>query len=611
MELGAIFSIKDNCSGGISSITNSVRGAEGALKGLNGTFMDANGRLHDAKGRFIGAGEGARQGGQGVSFFNGSIKNITPITAMKSELKKLAAQYLGVKTATNIVKSAITGGMGFESMRNTLNVVMKDTDLASQKFKEAVDFANATPFETKEIVEGFVKLESYGIKTTKEVTTSVGDMAGVMGKSYDQAVEAVADAQAGELERMKEFGIKKSDIVDYANTKMKNNNIVNNKGQITDQKAFNEAMFGLMNERFKGGMDLQSKTLSGSISTMKGVIGNTLSTLAGVTDDGTVKAGGAIDRLKNKVSEITQKVQEWANNGGVDKACSTMEKGFKMAGDSIKWVKDNMSWLVPVVAGCAGAFKALQVINSVKRMMDLWKVSTLATTVAQGGLNIAMFACPVTWIVLGIGLIIAAGIALWMNWDKVKAKCGELWAGLKEKWEGIKEACSPVTEWISEKWEGVKKKWEDVKQGCADFAEGVKEKWESMKEKCANVVESIKEKWESLKTFLAHPITGTISLIKNGDLSGVEADGSHATGLSRVPFDGYRAELHNDEMVLTKEEANAYRKGTGTNKNATSETKQASYNFNIEKMIVRKESDIDKIASTIVRKIKMNQLNYA
>jgi hypothetical protein len=38
-------------------------------------------------------------------------------------------------------------------------------------------------------------------------------------------------------------------------------------------------------------------------------------------------------------------------------------------------------------------------------------------------------------------------------------------------------------------------------------------------------------------------------------------DGSHANGLMSVPFDGYRAELHQGEAVLTRPEANAYRQG--------------------------------------------------
>jgi hypothetical protein len=45
--------------------------------------------------------------------------------------------------------------------------------------------------------------------------------------------------------------------------------------------------------------------------------------------------------------------------------------------------------------------------------------------------------------------------------------------------------------------------------------------------------------------------------IGSGDNFG--ADGSHASGLERVPFDGYRAILHRDEAVLTASEAKAWR----------------------------------------------------
>ena len=38
------------------------------------------------------------------------------------------------------------------------------------------------------------------------------------------------------------------------------------------------------------------------------------------------------------------------------------------------------------------------------------------------------------------------------------------------------------------------------------------------------------------------------------------ADGSHANGLERVPYDGYRAILHADEMVLPSKQADIFRK---------------------------------------------------
>ena len=44
----------------------------------------------------------------------------------------------------------------------------------------------------------------------------------------------------------------------------------------------------------------------------------------------------------------------------------------------------------------------------------------------------------------------------------------------------------------------------------------------------------------------------------NAAYSGVDVDGSHAAGLTYVPYDGYIAELHQGERVLTAEEAKAY-----------------------------------------------------
>lgn len=42
-------------------------------------------------------------------------------------------------------------------------------------------------------------------------------------------------------------------------------------------------------------------------------------------------------------------------------------------------------------------------------------------------------------------------------------------------------------------------------------------------------------------------------------------DGSHLNGLTRVPFDGYHAELHKNEAVLTEKEANVWRNGKNSN----------------------------------------------
>lgn len=66
--------------------------------------------------------------------------------------------------------------------------------------------------------------------------------------------------------------------------------------------------------------------------------------------------------------------------------------------------------------------------------------ATTAATAAQWALNAAFVATPIGWIVLGLGALVAAGVALYQNWDTVKAKASELWAKATEVFTGIKES---------------------------------------------------------------------------------------------------------------------------------------------------------------------------
>lgn len=74
--------------------------------------------------------------------------------------------------------------------------------------------------------------------------------------------------------------------------------------------------------------------------------------------------------------------------------------------------------------------------------------------------------------------------------------------------------------------------------------------------------------------------------------------GSHAAGLQSVPYDGYIAELHKGERVLTRLEAEQ-----GTGKNVTI-AKLA------DQIIVREEADIDKISRALVAKLMDAEESY-
>jgi len=76
-------------------------------------------------------------------------------------------------------------------------------------------------------------------------------------------------------------------------------------------------------------------------------------------------------------------------------------------------------------------------------------------------------------------------------------------------------------------------------------------------------------------------------------------NGSHAAGLQSVPYDGYIAQLHKGERVLTRLEAEQ-----GAGKNVTI-AKLA------DQIIVREEADIDKISRALVAKLMDAEENFA
>ncbi|MER2010366.1 MAG: hypothetical protein ABS939_23285, partial [Psychrobacillus sp.] len=171
----------------------------------------------------------------------------------------------------------------------------------------------------------------------------------------------------------------------------------------------------------------------------------------------------------------------------------------------------------------------LKVISTVSGLMALYQGSAFAATVATQGLNAALRANPIGLVVTAIGLLVAGGVALYRNWDTVKLKAGELWATTKEKFAGIKSSVSDFVQPAIVWFDSLSTKWSNFKNSLTSF-------------KMPGWVSSV-----------GGAISGAAS-----KLSGL-VNGSHATGLANVPFDGYRAELHKGESVLTADQSNTLR----------------------------------------------------
>lgn len=101
-------------------------------------------------------------------------------------------------------------------------------------------------------------------------------------------------------------------------------------------------------------------------------------------------------------------------------------------------------------------------------------------------------------------------------------------------------------------------------RGALDAVEDIIDGW------IETIIGVFSSMFETIGGFFKKILGGIQDVVDKGNKAkgitrgGMYADGSHADGLSYVPYDGYIAELHEGERVLTKQQNKDYNKGTGT-----------------------------------------------
>ena len=203
-----------------------------------------------------------------------------------------------------------------------------------------------------------------------------------------------------------------------------------------------------------------------------------------------------------------------------------------------------------------------------------------------------------------IGIFIKLGQLIYQNWDLIKEKLSSVWEYIKSIPEKVVETVlnfistigNFLVNLVSEVITGIKnlflKLWDTAVQFFNNFGflllgpigifiklgTVVHENWDLIKNKISSIFESfkntIKNLAEQIKSFFAKPFEYMSEAIAGAKekvldfarkIPGVKylvgekeniakVNGSHANGLNYVPFDGYIAELHKGERVLTKDE---------------------------------------------------------
>jgi hypothetical protein len=187
------------------------------------------------------------------------------------------------------------------------------------------------------------------------------------------------------------------------------------------------------------------------------------------------------------------------------------------------WINKHQSTvqnIAIVIASFFGAFKLVSFVTAVIPIMA--KVATAFDTFRKvvtflGGplkaiisvfknlpLIFSLITGPVGITVAVIGGLIAAGLLLWKNWDKIKkSKFAKFLSGIvtsfKNLLKWVKKNVHPIKA-FKKLWEGIKNKKAkleaEVKEKVKGALASLKESWESVKDKAASLVAEAKEKAE-------------------------------------------------------------------------------------------------------------------
>jgi len=291
--------------------------------------------------------------------FGGRLKALTASASTFATVAGGLAAAAGAALPAVFARKVLDIGGSFESLKAQMKTAFEGNEEAAAKaFGKIEQFARTTPYSLQGVSEAFVRLKSYGIDPFAEGTLQVlGDTASAMGKPIMQAVEAIADAQTGEFERLKEFGIKASK--DHGKVTMRWTQDGKQMTKVVNETsdAIRKGLFEIWGPRFQGAMIEQSKTWRGLLSNL----GDSWEMFLN-----RIFESGFGDFAKGQLKTLLDWLDR--NDEAIGKAATKISQTFVNIGkSSAEWVGiiiKNWEMVKPVLAAMGIAFAGLWIAIS-------------------------------------------------------------------------------------------------------------------------------------------------------------------------------------------------------------------------------------------------------
>ena len=161
-----------------------------------------------------------------------------------------------------------------------------------------------------------------------------------------------------------------------------------------------------------------------------------------------------VNIMKNRIVDLGIKIYTTLNPyllQGIDIVNSITEKFAGLSTEQQNTIMKIVGIVAVIGPMLIGVGKVIQVFGkvykSVTNVVEVFKNIKTALSVVKAGF--ALLTSPVGIAIAVFIALVTAGILVYKNWDTIKAKAGDLWAGIKQTFGG-------VVDWFGGIWDGVK-----------------------------------------------------------------------------------------------------------------------------------------------------------
>ncbi|AVK95610.1 phage-like protein [Lysinibacillus sphaericus] len=383
--------------------------------------------------------------------------------------------------------------------------------------------------------------------------------------------DAMGDLSQGTQKVWKDFLDGKGTVSDVASK------VVGELKGMDDQVAANQIGVGLFGTKWE---DLEAGAMYAMLGSKEA-----MKDFEGATDSASAKVEGSLkNRLISSWRELQVGIADVVNGAGaqeflqgvaqkadelVPKIQGIVEKAFEF-GNTVRenWgpIKETLIGVSTAAGVLAVGMGTLKVITTVTTMVQGFKTAMGLATAGQWAMNTAMLASPLTWVVIGIAAVIAAGVLLYRNWDVVKQKASELWQRLLDN-PMLALVAGPIGALIAagitlyQNWDKVRAGWDTT--------------WNTIKSAAGSGVNFVIDKLNGLIKVINKipgvniPIVPKVSWgdVKTGvdNINKTSAGGKvpqYDVGSNRIEKD-HLAQIHKDEMIIPARQAERVRAAGG------------------------------------------------